>query len=77
MTMLMITWTSWPLGLSGGSQDTMTDPGPETTALIERGGPGTDNHDDDDDTGDSDDEFYGEHGDYDDENCLSTSLSIL
>ena len=49
----------------------MTDPGPETTALIERGGPGTENNDDDDDddTDDIDDEGYGEHVDYDDDDC--------
>ena len=51
MTMLMTTCTRRPLGLSGGSQETMTDPGPETTALIDRGGPGTVNgYDDDDDS---------------------------
>ena len=41
------TWITCPAGLSGGSQETTTELGPETTALIERGGPGTvkeDNH---------------------------------
>ena len=41
MKKLMKTWTRRPLGRSGGSQETTTEPGPETTALIERGGPGT------------------------------------
>ena len=45
--------------MSGGSQETMTDPGPETTALIERGGPGTD-RDGDEEVGD-DDGAKGDH----------------
>ena len=47
------------MGLSGGSQETVTDPGPETTALIERGGPGTDRGGDEE-VGDDDDE-KGDH----------------
>ena len=43
----------------------MTDPGPETTALIERGGPGTDRGGDeeggDDDDDDDDDDEKGDH----------------
>ena len=53
------------MGLSGGSQETVTDPGPETTALIERGGPGTDRGGDEEGGDDDDDDDDDEKGDHD------------